>query len=152
MFFSNLCVYINKLNYSLGNYTVLIGKFKFKRQMGFAVLQIYVPSIAIVSVSWISLWIRRNATPARVGMYHKHAFKTMHSIAVFNNGSFKFTARDGMYEQQRCTNPQQCITVVHEVRHDTLRKCPLTHSVNYKQFVSKRLPNRNFLLGSHMNF
>ena len=50
-----------------GSFFVLTGKFQFKRLMGFAVLQIYVPSIAIVAVSWISLWIRRNATPARVG-------------------------------------------------------------------------------------
>jgi len=64
---------VNQINsieyfiYILGTYFVLTGKFEFKRLMGFAVLQIYVPSIAIVAVSWISLWIRRNATPARVG-------------------------------------------------------------------------------------
>ncbi|XP_066921444.1 gamma-aminobutyric acid receptor subunit beta-2-like [Clytia hemisphaerica] len=54
--------------YVAGSFFVLTGKFQFKRLMGFAVLQIYVPSIAIVAVSWISLWIRRNATPARVGL------------------------------------------------------------------------------------
>ena len=38
--------------------------------MGYAILQIYVPSIAIVFVSWVSLWIKRGATPARVGRCH----------------------------------------------------------------------------------
>jgi len=54
--------------YIAGNFSQLIATFKFRRLMGFAVLQIYAPSIAIVCVSWISLWIRKSATPGRVAL------------------------------------------------------------------------------------
>ncbi|XP_057292919.1 gamma-aminobutyric acid receptor subunit beta-2-like [Hydractinia symbiolongicarpus] len=59
---------VKEYTYVAGNYTVLLGFFEFERLMGFAILQIYIPSIAVVCVSWISLWIRRNATPARVAL------------------------------------------------------------------------------------
>ena len=50
-----------------GNFSELVAMFHFKRLMGFAILQIYAPVSAIVCVSWISLWIRKSATPGRVG-------------------------------------------------------------------------------------
>ena len=55
----------------LGNYTVLTGTFKFSRLMGFAILQVYIPCISIVFVSWISLWINKTCIPARVGKWRQ---------------------------------------------------------------------------------
>ena len=56
------------ISYVAGNYTVLAGHFHFKRLMGFAVMQIYIPTICVVIVSWISLWVKRTAVPARIAL------------------------------------------------------------------------------------
>ena len=57
-----------EISYVAGNYTVLAGHFHFKRLMGFAVMQIYIPTICVVIVSWISLWVKRSAVPARIAL------------------------------------------------------------------------------------
>ena len=57
-----------EVSYVAGNYTVLAGHFHFKRLMGFAVMQIYIPTVCVVIVSWISLWVKRNAVPARIAL------------------------------------------------------------------------------------
>eukprot|EP00794_Sanderia_malayensis_P003667 gene3667-4184_t len=51
-----------------GQYSVLTAHFTFKRLMGHSILQIYIPCVAVVCVSWISLWIKRTSTPARVAL------------------------------------------------------------------------------------
>ena len=57
-----------EISYVAGNYTVLVGHFHFKRLVGFAVIQIYIPTICVVIVSWLSLWVRRTAVPARIAL------------------------------------------------------------------------------------
>ncbi|XP_012555765.2 gamma-aminobutyric acid receptor subunit beta-3 isoform X1 [Hydra vulgaris] len=51
-----------------GNFTYLTASFTFQRLFGFAIIQIYVPTIAIVVISWMSLWVRRDVPPARVSL------------------------------------------------------------------------------------
>lgn len=58
----------NEIVYVAGSYTVLKGHFHFKRLMGFAVMQIYIPTTCVVIVSWISLWVKRGAVPARIAL------------------------------------------------------------------------------------
>ncbi|RWS30222.1 mutant GABA gated chloride channel-like protein [Leptotrombidium deliense] len=51
-----------------GNYSRLICEIQFARSLGFYLIQIYVPASLIVVISWVSFWLHRNATPARVAL------------------------------------------------------------------------------------
>ena len=53
---------------SLGNYSRLACEIQFVRSMGYYLIQIYIPSGMIVIISWVSFWLNRNATPARVAL------------------------------------------------------------------------------------
>uniref|UniRef100_A0A915PSG0 Gamma-aminobutyric acid receptor subunit beta n=1 Tax=Setaria digitata TaxID=48799 RepID=A0A915PSG0_9BILA len=53
---------------SSGNYSRLTCAFLFKRNIGFYIIQIYLPSTLIVVISWVSFWLNRDATPARVAL------------------------------------------------------------------------------------
>ena len=53
---------------STGNYSRLIAKIQFARSLGFYLIQIYIPASLIVVISWVSFWLHRNATPARVAL------------------------------------------------------------------------------------
>jgi len=49
-----------------GTYSRLIAEIHFARRMGYYLIQIYIPSSLIVVISWVSFWLHRNASPARV--------------------------------------------------------------------------------------
>ena len=51
-----------------GNYSRLSCEIQFVRSMGYYLIQIYIPSSLIVIISWVSFWLNRGATPARVGL------------------------------------------------------------------------------------
>ncbi|KFD66363.1 hypothetical protein M514_05763 [Trichuris suis] len=53
---------------STGDYSRLNVKFVFVRNIGFYLMQIYIPSMLIVIISWVSFWIHRDASPARVSL------------------------------------------------------------------------------------
>ncbi|KAI1286413.1 Gamma-aminobutyric acid receptor subunit beta [Halotydeus destructor] len=53
---------------STGNYSRLICDIQFARSLGFYLIQIYIPATLIVVISWVSFWLHRNATPARVAL------------------------------------------------------------------------------------
>lgn len=53
---------------SSGEYSRLTSYFLFKRNIGFYIIQIYLPSVLIVVISWVSFWLSRDATPARVAL------------------------------------------------------------------------------------
>src|SRR6218665_16722 len=43
-------------------------RFKLKRDIGYFLIQVYVPSVLIVILSWVSFWINVDASPARVSI------------------------------------------------------------------------------------
>lgn len=63
-------IYTNILILKLltGNYSRLACEIQFVRSMGYYLIQIYIPSGLIVIISWVSFWLNRNATPARVAL------------------------------------------------------------------------------------
>ena len=50
----------------VGSRTVLYVSFRLEREIGYYLLQIYLPCYLIVIISWVSFWINREAAPARV--------------------------------------------------------------------------------------
>lgn len=42
--------------------------FNLKRHAGYFLIQVYVPCVLIVVLSWVSFWINREATSDRVGL------------------------------------------------------------------------------------
>ncbi|RCN36208.1 hypothetical protein ANCCAN_17911 [Ancylostoma caninum] len=76
-YFSNDVVYNWKdveLDAKMGNMlsqyyiSVLKVYFKLQRQQGYYVLQIYTPCTLLVVMSWVSFWINKEASPARVAL------------------------------------------------------------------------------------
>lgn len=59
---------ISEVSLSTGNYSRLICEIRFVRSMGYYLIQIYIPASLIVVISWVSFWLHRNATPARVSL------------------------------------------------------------------------------------
>ncbi|KAI0238206.1 Glycine receptor subunit alpha-2 [Lamellibrachia satsuma] len=53
-------------NYSTGNYSCIIGKFRFKRKVTYYLMQTYLPTGLFVSLSWISFWIDEAHIGARI--------------------------------------------------------------------------------------
>lgn len=53
---------------SVGKFTCIEVKFHLERQMGYYLIQMYIPSLLIVILSWVSFWINMDAAPARVGL------------------------------------------------------------------------------------
>lgn len=53
---------------SAGQFTCIEVKFHLERQMGYYLIQMYIPSLLIVILSWVSFWINMDAAPARVGL------------------------------------------------------------------------------------
>lgn len=54
--------------YNTGNYTCVEVQFVLLRQMGYYLIQTYIPSMLIVILSWVSFWISAESSPARVAL------------------------------------------------------------------------------------
>ena len=51
-----------------GSFSGLEAKFYLKRDLGFYMIQTYVPSMLIVVLSWVSFWLSYDAVPARISL------------------------------------------------------------------------------------
>ena len=56
---------INSVNVTVQR-SILEIEFELKREIGYYLLQIYLPIYLNVIISWVSFWINREAAPARV--------------------------------------------------------------------------------------
>ncbi|XP_071499961.1 gamma-aminobutyric acid receptor subunit alpha-2-like [Diadema antillarum] len=57
-----------KTSKAVGNRTMLTVDFILARHIGFFFIQTYFPCVMIVALSWVSFWLNREATPARVAL------------------------------------------------------------------------------------
>ncbi|CAJ0580156.1 unnamed protein product, partial [Mesorhabditis spiculigera] len=64
------------------NFSCLVGKIYLSRNMGYNLIQSYIPTGLIVVISWVSFWIDRRAVPARVTL----SFTTLVSLTTLGNG------------------------------------------------------------------
>ena len=51
-----------------GNYTCAAVKFYLERTYGYYLAQVYLPSILVVILSWVSFWLDIDAVPARISL------------------------------------------------------------------------------------
>ncbi|XP_063717530.1 gamma-aminobutyric acid receptor subunit gamma-2-like isoform X2 [Symsagittifera roscoffensis] len=56
------------ISYASGNYSTLTIKFNFRRNVGYFIMQTYLPCMMIVVLSWVAFWINREAAPARISL------------------------------------------------------------------------------------
>ncbi|XP_058885456.1 gamma-aminobutyric acid receptor subunit gamma-3-like isoform X1 [Acipenser ruthenus] len=51
-----------------GEYVIMSVYFELSRRMGYFTIQTYIPCILTVVLSWVSFWIKKDATPARTAL------------------------------------------------------------------------------------
>ncbi|XP_069560176.1 gamma-aminobutyric acid receptor subunit gamma-3 [Brachyistius frenatus] len=56
------------LKTTAGDYVVMTVYFDLSRRMGYFTIQTYIPCILTVVLSWVSFWIKKDATPARTAL------------------------------------------------------------------------------------
>ncbi|XP_076467592.1 glycine receptor subunit alpha-4-like [Babylonia areolata] len=54
--------------YATGTFPCLEARLKLQRQIGFYLIQTYIPCMLIVSLSWLSFWLDTHAIPARISV------------------------------------------------------------------------------------
>uniref|UniRef100_A0A0K0EDH7 Gamma-aminobutyric acid receptor subunit beta n=1 Tax=Strongyloides stercoralis TaxID=6248 RepID=A0A0K0EDH7_STRER len=69
---------------SSGNYSRLSCIFLFRRNLGFYIIQIYLPSILISVISWISFWLSRESSPSRISL---GLLTVLSMTTIMNNSS-----------------------------------------------------------------
>ena len=107
LFFYVLTIYVNLLQHlkkSLqlyafaGNFSQLLIKFRLKRNIGFFILQTYVPSVLLVMISWVSFWIDPISVPARVSL----GITTVLSMTTLMMGVYSSGPKSTSYIKGRC--------------------------------------------------
>ncbi|KAL8566714.1 hypothetical protein ACOMHN_050362 [Nucella lapillus] len=66
----NITISCQKTNASMDDlsFACIVAKFTLQRDIGYYIIQVYVPSILIVALSWVSFWLDLEAIPARVSL------------------------------------------------------------------------------------
>ncbi|KAF2362961.1 Neurotransmitter-gated ion-channel transmembrane domain [Trinorchestia longiramus] len=52
-------------SFYIGNYSCLVAEFSMQRSIGFYLVQLYLPTILIVVISWVSFWMDVDSVPGR---------------------------------------------------------------------------------------
>lgn len=79
-----------------GKYVRLALEVILVRNMGFYTMNIVIPSILIVTISWVSFWLNREASPARVGLGVTTVLTMTTLITTTNNSMPKVSYVKGL--------------------------------------------------------
>ncbi|PAV86833.1 hypothetical protein WR25_04608 [Diploscapter pachys] len=79
-----------------GKYNRLVLTFLFTRNIGFYAMNIVIPSVLIVTISWVSFWLNREASPARVGLGVTTVLTMTTLITTTNNSMPKVSYIKGL--------------------------------------------------------
>ncbi|XP_044759991.1 pH-sensitive chloride channel 2-like [Coccinella septempunctata] len=69
----------------VGNYSSLIFKFQLSREVGYYILDYFLPSILLVCTSWVTFWLQADASPPRATL----GTSTMLAFITLNGGVTK---------------------------------------------------------------
>ncbi|CAJ0599432.1 unnamed protein product [Cylicocyclus nassatus] len=89
-------VNITKAVTSSGEYVRLYFEVLLIRNMGFYAMNIVIPSMLIVTISWVSFWLNREASPARVGLGVTTVLTMTTLITTTNNSMPKVSYIKGL--------------------------------------------------------
>ncbi|KAH7707962.1 Protein UNC-4 protein9 d [Aphelenchoides avenae] len=89
-------VNITKATTSSGVYVRLYFEVILSRNLGFYLMNIIIPSMLIVSISWVSFWLSREASPARVGLGVTTVLTMTTLITTTNNSMPKVSYVKGL--------------------------------------------------------
>lgn len=68
-----------------GNYSAVIFRFKLRREVGYYIMDYFLPSMLLVFMSWVSFWLQADASPPRVTL----GTSTMLAFITLNGGVTK---------------------------------------------------------------
>ncbi|XP_072371881.1 glycine receptor subunit alpha-3 isoform X2 [Scyliorhinus torazame] len=84
-------------HYNTGRFTCIEVRFHLERQMGYYLIQMYIPSLLIVILSWVSFWINMDAAPARVAL----GITTVLTMTTQSSGSRASLPKDDEVRESR---------------------------------------------------
>ncbi len=97
-----------------GNYSVLSIKFNFRRNVGYFIMQTYLPCMMIVVLSWVAFWINREAAPARISLGLQPANQRFPPINEERVDRYHNSAdHDDIRHQLASTDPQSVLPECH---------------------------------------
>ncbi|XGW16982.1 hypothetical protein V3C99_001980 [Haemonchus contortus] len=96
--FKQTCYHVNytQATTSSGSYRRLYFEILLVRNMGFYSMNIVIPSMLIVTISWVSFWLNREASPARVGLGVTTVLTMTTLITTTNNSMPKVSYIKGL--------------------------------------------------------
>uniref|UniRef100_A0AC34F0M0 Neurotransmitter-gated ion-channel transmembrane domain-containing protein n=1 Tax=Panagrolaimus sp. ES5 TaxID=591445 RepID=A0AC34F0M0_9BILA len=89
-------VNITKARTASGEYVRLYFEIILSRNIGFYLMNIIIPSVLIVMISWVSFWLNREASPARVGLGVTTVLTITTVITTTNNSMPKVSYIKGL--------------------------------------------------------
>ncbi|XP_019379402.1 PREDICTED: glycine receptor subunit alpha-2-like [Gavialis gangeticus] len=109
-------------HYNTGKFTCIEVKFHLERQMGYYLIQMYIPSLLIVILSWVSFWINMDAAPARVAL----GITTVLTMTTQSSGSRASLPKD-LCTGEGCINSTNGVVVEENNRLCKYLPCGLNY-------------------------
>ncbi|XP_049729448.1 glycine receptor subunit alpha-3-like [Elephas maximus indicus] len=103
-------------HYNTGKFTCVEARFHLEQQMGYYLIQMYVPHLLIIILSWVSFWINIDADPARVAL----GITTVLTMTTYSSGSQASLPKNAKFRAFYMINDH---TVQNKFAFQTLERC-----------------------------